>query len=99
MLRVGDRFMTSYGSGPYIVTKIMRGCTCPEYVRSLDGDETPSRPHVHIICREDPPRFERHEDLDFYVNGYDEETLHSVWREGDYLIPLQPQPGDQASLF
>jgi len=98
MIKIGDRFRTNYGYGTYIVTQIKRGCTCPEYVRSLDGDDSPSPPHVHIVCRENPPRFESHKDRDFYVNGYDEETLRSVWND-DYLILLPPESGDQLSLF
>ena len=53
---------------------------------------------MHIVCRENPPRFESHKDRDFYVNGYDEETLRSVWND-DYLILLSPESGDQLSLF
>lgn len=93
-LETGDIVSTSYNSGPYRITRIDRGCNCPEYLKSLSGDRSASPRHIHLTC----------ESLDgkqgpFYLSGYDDETLKSVWNN-DFLIPL-PGGGTpiQASLF
>ena len=82
-LLIGTIVKTSYGTGPYVITKIIRDCTCEGYIDFLNmGKDAPkSKPHVHLECEE--PQSKNHSK--FYLNGYDENTLHSVWNK-DYLI-------------
>ncbi|APR39987.1 hypothetical protein BTO02_33100 [Paraburkholderia sp. SOS3] len=75
------RVRTNYDTGPYIVKSIDGPCTCPEYVRSLDGDDTPSKPHFHLTVLGEV----RHQrGKTYWLNGY---TLdgRSVWNR-DRLI-------------
>ncbi len=50
MLGIGEIVRTSYGTGPYRITDIDGPCQCPEYLRHIDGDETPSEEHYHLEC-------------------------------------------------
>ena len=94
-LEIGDIVKTSYGTGPYRIIHIERDCTCPEYIISLDGDESPSKPHLHLTVYLVEKGHCDKEGLS-WLNGYDENTLQSVW-DRDYLIPqLQPV---QTTLF
>lgn len=80
-LREGMIVRTSYGTGPYVVTNITHGCTCPSFLDSLDMSNPPaSAPHLHITCRRVGEKRS-----DYFLNGYDEDTLMSVWSD-DYLI-------------
>lgn len=98
MIQVGDIFRTSYGSGPYRAVQILRGCTCPRYLDEIEMDDPPpSRPHIHIVCRCVAPRFDREANKDFYVNGYDETTLRSVWND-DCLEVIEHPAGVQLEL-
>ena len=83
-LEVGDVVETNYGTGPYAILQIIRGCTCPEYLAKLEfGDEAPlSPPHLHLVVR---GLTDHHKGKRFYLNGYDEDTLRSVWGD-DRLI-------------
>lgn len=95
-LREGMYVKTNYDTGPYRIVEILRGCTCPEYVRSLEGDETPSPPHIHLIVKKpgDTPR-----NNPYYLAGYDEETLRCVWSK-DRLYVVSPRDVfRQLSLF
>lgn len=96
-LNVGDLVKTNYDTGQYRIIKIERGCTCPRYIDSLDdgldGYKAPaSRPHIHLTV----------ETLDgkgpYYLNGFDEETLWSVWNN-DRLELLPPDTPVQTSMF
>jgi hypothetical protein len=78
-LEIGDTVSTSYNTGPYKVKKIMRGCTCPSFVQSLNGDDTPSREHMHILCKKDGDK------SDYYLNGFDED-LKSVWNSDSLIL-------------
>jgi hypothetical protein len=81
LLRVGACVRTTYGAGPYVVKEIEGPCTCPEYLRMLDGDETPSRPHYHLTVS----GIEGHQKgKTYWLNGH---TLdgRSVWSR-DRLI-------------
>ena len=82
-LNVGDIVRTSYGTGPYEVTHIERDCDCPSFMDSLTYlNEAPKSPrHTHLTCKKVG---ERHRDP-YYLNGYEEETLLSVWNP-DFLI-------------
>lgn len=85
MIMVGDVVRTSYGTGPYRVDHIIRGCTCPDYTDEINGfdDAPPSSPHLHLGvtgCGGD------HNDGEiFALSGYDEDTLESVWIPGDRI--------------
>lgn len=48
--QVGDVVHTSYGAGPYLVLRIDGPCACPEYLRWINGDNSPSEPHYHLTC-------------------------------------------------
>lgn len=52
-LQVGDVVITNYGTGPFLVTEIHGPCACPEYLRHINGDDTPSEPHFHLVCSRD----------------------------------------------
>jgi hypothetical protein len=86
-LNVGDIVTTVRDPGPYRVRDIMRGCTCKKFMSDL-----PIKPHMHITV----------ETLDgvgpHLLNGFDEETLESVW-EDDRLTILPPDAPVQTSLF
>lgn len=66
---------TSYGTGPYSISKITEGCTCPRFLDSLEfGDSAPkSKPHYHLECK----RLDNKRDT-YYLNGYDDNMM-SVW--------------------
>lgn len=93
-METGDIVNTSCNSGPYRITRIDRGCNCPEYLKSLIGDKSDSPRHIHLTCESLDGRHGK-----FYLNGYDDETLKSVWNH-DFLIPLPPDGTPiQTSLF
>jgi len=89
-LREGMLVRTSYGSGPYEILSITRGCTCPEYLDTLEmEDPPPAEPHIHLVCIK-PGESKRNK---FYLSGYDEETLESVWTK--YTTPESCIPHDR----
>lgn len=85
-LEVGDIIGTNYDTGPYQIIDIERGCTCQEYVRSLDGDETPSTPHMHLTVK---GLIDHHAGKTYWLNGYDENTLQNVWRPSDRIFSAE----------
>jgi hypothetical protein len=87
---------TNYNTGPYQITIIMRDCTCPKYLDEINMVDPPaSKPHIHIVGIK-PGGSKRNQ---FYLNGYDEETLTSVW-DGDRLYVVSPRDiFKQLSLF
>lgn len=91
MLRIGEIVRTSYGSGPYRITMIDGPCTCPEYIKHLDGDETPSEPHYHLTCAG------IEHNGSFYLNGFRPDGT-SVWNK-DSLIFDGPEKGETPDLF
>lgn len=94
MIQVGDIFQTSYGTGPYRAVAIYRGCTCPRYLDEINMADPPhSPPHIHIVCR----RSDRDKEHNFYVSGYDETTLRSVWND-DCLEVIERPAGVQLEL-
>jgi len=90
MLRVGMFVRTSYGSGPYEITHILRDCTCPECLDTIEmNDPPPTKPHIHLTCIK-PGSSGRSK---FWLGGYDEETLESVWTK--YTTPESCIPYDR----
>lgn len=83
-MKVGVILKTSYGTGSYLVQRISEICTCPSYTASLNGDDSPSKPHYHFTLK----------DLDkrggtSWLNGYApgaDGVWRSVWNDEDYLI-------------
>ena len=72
-IRTGDIVETNYGTGPYRITGILDGCTCPTFVDSINLREAaPARePHLHITCVETRvPVGKEHPHDFFYLNGY-----------------------------
>lgn len=85
MIQVGDIVRTSYGTGPYRVDEIIRGCTCPKFTDELrlGDDAPPSAPHIHLLLAD--LRRGREHDGPSMLAGYDEDTLKSVWGDRDSL--------------
>ena len=63
---------TNY-SGPYRITEVKRGCTCPTYPDSMDmADPPPQPPHLHLATTR-PDGTGR-----FGLNHFSEETSLSL---------------------
>ncbi len=86
-LREGMYVRTNYNTGPYQIIYIMRDCTCPKYLDEIDMDKPPlSKPHIHLtLIKPGGPLRGK-----FFLNGYDEETLISVW-DSDRLYVVSPR--------
>jgi hypothetical protein len=98
MIQVGDIIKTSYGTGPFLVTHVIRGCTCPEFVRSLNGDKRPSLPHIHADLMDMNGR------KGYGIGGYDDtvEPAKSVWKPDTVSVigKYEPEPiAGQLALF
>lgn len=93
-IEIGMTIITSYGTGPYVVKEIVRGCTCPEYVRSLNGDNRPSEPHIHIVC-EKPEKEKEHP---YYLNGYRSDGSN-VWSNDRIMLTGKQHKAIQLTLF
>ena len=77
-LTQGMLIKTNYGTGPYRIKKIVRGCTCAHYLDQINMDNPPDLPpHLHLILTSLDGTGE------FYLNYYDEETLIS-YGPGNY---------------
>jgi len=92
MLEIGQRIKTNYGTGPYKITSIVRGCTCKAPTDFFDeGPDMP--PHIHLAL-------EGVEDgKEYWLGWYDEETLRSVTLSGDRIILLNTPEPIQRSLI
>lgn len=75
---------TNYDTGPYVITEVDGPCRCPEYVRSLNGDESPSEPHYHLTCR----RAEQPERGEYWLDGYRLDGT-SVWNNDRLILTGQ----------
>lgn len=92
--QVGGIVRTNYNTGPYQVSEIEGPCTCPEYVRNLDGDETPSEPHYHLTCI---GMVGHEKGKTYWLNGHRPDGS-SVW-SNDRLIFDGVAPGVTLDLF
>lgn len=90
MIQIGSSVRTSYGTGPFTVTEIHGPCTCPEYVRGLSGDRTPSEQHYHLTCLDERGK-------QAWLNGYRADGSN-VWSK-DTLEVLGVAPGQNLDLF
>lgn len=88
MLHEGMYVRTSYNTGPYRITHITRGCTCPKHLDEINnhGNAQPSAPHTHIMAKR-PSDTPRHHT--YHLNGFDEETLCSVWSSDRLYVVSQ----------
>lgn len=96
-LEIGDVVKTSYGTGPYRISKIDRDCRCATTHEEEDGIfEIP--PHLHLVVFELEPRANCQSDRPCFLNYYDENTLKSV-RSEDFLTPIITGQWVQSTLF
>lgn len=70
IVSVGSWVRTNYGTGPYQILDMEGPCRCPEYLGSLQGDETPSEEHYHMTCSGEAGIY--------WLNGYRLNGI-SVW--------------------
>jgi hypothetical protein len=92
-IEIGDLVKTSYGTGPFRIVKIVRGCHCP---RNYDESPLPSYGHIHLMVQ-----YETHDHNHGkmgYLNGYREDDLCSIWNS-DYLILLPNNKPVQATIL
>ncbi|MBT4401558.1 MAG: hypothetical protein HN590_16110 [Calditrichaeota bacterium] len=94
MIPVGAIITTNYNSGPFKVLSVSGPCTCPNYIRELNGDDSPSEPHYHFTLRDIPGPGKS------YLNGYkrDGDRYVSVWNKDDEIFVELPY-GAQYQLF
>jgi hypothetical protein len=102
MLTQGMLIKTNYGTGPYRIKKITRGCTCSHILSQINMNEPPNLPpHLHLVVTSPDGTGE------FYLNYYDEQTLIS-YGPGSYdgtkdqiivVIPDKPLKPLQMDLF
>jgi len=81
-LQKGMIINTSYGTGPYEIKKIKSGCTCPEYHRTINGDDTPSETHNHIVVKY---LDEKQGSAPGYLNGYRDDGSN-VWNDDKIIV-------------
>lgn len=93
-LEIGELVKTSYGTGPFRIDKIERGCHCPRggYIEC----PLPSDGHMHLVVRYETR--DHNHGRTAYLNGYREEDLKSVWCD-DYLIRVPNDKPVQRSLI
>lgn len=94
-IEAGMLVKTNYNTGPYLVKSVTRGCTCPAYddwINSGEEDAPDSRPHMHLVCSR-PDGKDR-----FYLGGIDEDTLKSIWIDGDAIEVLPAEAPVQSTM-
>ncbi len=85
---VGEIVRTSYGTGPFRITKVSELCCCPEYIAAISMSNPPaSTPHYHLTCEP----VGRHQRGAYYLNGY-LPTGESVWCDDRLIFPFRSQP-------
>lgn len=98
-LEIGDIIKTSYGTGPYRVKKVARGCTCESAgvlyrAKGFDASLVAfPKPHLHLVCSKAGTKLKSH------LNFYCEETLKNIFRPDDFLIILENDQPVQRSFF
>lgn len=97
-LELGDVVKTNYGTGPYCITKIVRGCRCSTFIEEGDGIYTLPE-HVHLTVRHTHNSTNcQEEGKDCFLNYYDEASLKSVRGEA-FLILVPTGQLIQTTLF
>jgi len=95
---IGQVVTTNYDTGPYRITKIVGPCRCPEYVKALNGDRSPSDPHFHLTCVwAGGPNDHRADKGNYWLNGYRIDGT-SAWND-DRLTFHGVEDGAQLQLF
>lgn len=60
---------TSYGTGPYRITKMIGPCTCPTYVDTINCSNPPkTREHYHLVCR---MAYDKADQNDYHISHID----------------------------
>lgn len=106
-LVVGDVIKTSYAEDPLRVICVSEICTFPDPVNEIEGDESPSPEHYHIVCVDtDEPLRDHHTDYHMskwlWLGGYNKGAtgnIYSVWNERNSLEVLGVRSGAQLSMI
>ena len=108
-LRIGDQVCAYFRApatgwewvrtGPYRITEISTGCTCPHFLDTLNNGHRarPRTKHIHIVAKwwEDDGRKNT-----YYLNGYDPDNLQDVSTgPDDFLVVGERGPEPQMGLF
>jgi hypothetical protein len=94
-IEVGQMLKTNYGTGPFRITSIVRGCTCIEPVDWHKEIHLPS--HLHMRARY--VTGDHNDGDEAWLGFYDESTLRSVLPgSNDQLVPLENASFLQTSL-
>ena len=79
-LEKGMVIKTNYGERIYKIRSIRKGCTCTKYTDVINGKNTPSEIHNHlVVCDLDETRDP------YYLNGYRDDGS-SVWYDDKIII-------------
>lgn len=106
-LVIGSRFRVHwkgheacYEGRIYKVKSVLRDCTCPSYLDSIDGREDHRRPpHLHIVATiVESPRSGDCDRSNNWFNGIDPETLTDIGNQG-YRLEVVDNTGCQLDLF
>lgn len=95
---IGDIIKTSYGTWPYRIVEIQRGCRCMAYLGIVNGaPELPAPEHLHITCvkPEEPTERKNH----YWLNRYVEEKGRIRRLDSDDEIIVLANGVGQLSLF
>jgi len=91
-LHPGMLIRTNY-SGPYLIKKIERGCTCPSPEDELEMSAPPPQPeHIHLVLTDPEGKGE------YYLGYYVETTLKSVI-SGDWIEIMEQDKPVQMEMF
>lgn len=92
-LECGMIIRTNYGTEPYRITEVTRGCTCPQY-----GSDVRIKPHVHLVLEWAGPRIGHAEYGPYYLGWYDEDTLRSITHPKDAIEILETREPVQGTF-
>lgn len=107
-LETGMLVKTNYGQFTYRIVSIRRNCTCPNPGTVVDlwaagRQPPPTAEHVHLVCKAVAHAtcmpLATEDTSDFYLNGYSEKDLKSVWSEKDYIEVLGSDTPVQSTFF
>lgn len=91
-LDIGQIIKTNYGSGPYKVKSIFRGCTCKDPLDFFDeGPDLPS--HIHLRLRD------LRDGKEALLGFYNEETLKSIRSDDQIILCENKEPIQRSLLF
>lgn len=84
----------------YKVKSVLRDCTCPRYLDSIEGREDRRRPpHLHIVVTiVESPRPGDCDRSNNWFSGIDPETLTDI-DDPDYRLEVVDNTGCQLDLF